>query len=209
MKISWYFDFISPFAYLQCEQLDRLPPNTAITYRPVLFAGLLNHWGHKGPAEIPAKRRFTYQHVLWIAQQQGVPLLTPPTHPFNPLSALRLAIALGSEPDVVRSIFRFIWAEGHCTDQEQDWAELVERLNVGDADNLVAQDEVKGALRSNTEEAIALGVFGVPTIIAGKELFWGNDSTEMAAAYLQDPDNFNAAEMRQIDDIPIGIERPR
>jgi 2-hydroxychromene-2-carboxylate isomerase len=62
MRIAdWYFDFISPFAYLQSEQLHRLQPLVQIRYRPVLFAGLLKHWGNKGPAEVLPKRQFTYE----------------------------------------------------------------------------------------------------------------------------------------------------
>ena len=66
--VDWYFDFISPFAWLQLNAFDRLPEGTKINYKPILFAGLLGHWEHKGPAEIPAKRVFTYQHTLWMAR---------------------------------------------------------------------------------------------------------------------------------------------
>ena len=128
MRVSWFFDFVSPFAYFQCERLDRLPPGTTVEYRPILFAGLLKHWGHRGPAEIPAKRRFTYRQALWIARREGIPFRVPPAHPFNPLGALRLAIALGNEPAVVQSIFRFIWADGHRPDEKIGWAALIDKL---------------------------------------------------------------------------------
>ncbi|MEI5604188.1 hypothetical protein, partial [Streptomyces brasiliscabiei] len=85
-----------PFAYLSLKQLPALPAGTELELLPVLFAGLLNHHRQIGPAEIPAKRRFTYRFVVWRARQMGVPLVMPPTHPFNPLSALRLVIAAGS-----------------------------------------------------------------------------------------------------------------
>ena len=65
---DWYFDFVSPFSYLQCEQLPTLERSIRVRYRPVLFAGLLKAYAHKGPAEIPAKRRFTYRHVVWQAR---------------------------------------------------------------------------------------------------------------------------------------------
>src|ERR1700693_6453432 len=93
---EWYFDFISPFSYLQIVAFDRFPPEVNLTLRPVLLAGLLNHWGHKGPAEIPEKRRFTYRFVQWLAERQGGPMKFPPVHPFNPIKALRLAIAAGN-----------------------------------------------------------------------------------------------------------------
>jgi 2-hydroxychromene-2-carboxylate isomerase len=59
--ITWYFDFISPFAYLQQARFNDFPKEIEIQAKPLLFAGLLSHWEHKGPAEIPAKRIFTYQ----------------------------------------------------------------------------------------------------------------------------------------------------
>jgi 2-hydroxychromene-2-carboxylate isomerase len=109
--IEWYFDFVSPFSYLQLEAFDRLPPEVEVTLRPVLFAGLLSHWGHKGPAEIPQKRRFTYRFAQWVAERDGIALKFPPAHPFNPIKALRLAIAAGNDIESVRTIFRHIWRE--------------------------------------------------------------------------------------------------
>lgn len=209
MKVTWYFDFISPFAYFQSEQLRRLAPSVEIEYRPILLAGLLNHWGHKGPAEIPSKRRFTYRQALWIARRDGIPFCAPPAHPFNPISVLRLAIALDSAPDAIRSIFQFIWEEGHRTDKDESWAKLVKRLNFPDANSRIACDDVKNALRSNTDEAIALGVFGVPTIVVEQELFWGYDMTDMAAAYIEDSSAFEDAEMLRMSQLPIGVERPQ
>jgi 2-hydroxychromene-2-carboxylate isomerase len=209
MKITWYFDFISPFAYFQCERLSRLPEGTQIEYRPILLAGLLNHWGQKGPAEIPSKRRFTYRQSLWIARRNEISFRAPPAHPFNPLNALRLAIALDCGAETVRSIFRFIWADGHRPDDQVSWNKLIGHLQADDANDRISSLDVKSALRSNTDEAIALGVFGVPTIAVGKELFWGFDMTDMAIDYLNDPPAFNDFEMKRVSDLPIGIERRR
>ena len=100
---DWYFDFVSPFSYLQCEQLPMLERSVRIRYRPVLFAGLLKAHGHKGPAEIASKRRFTYRFVVWQAAKLGIPLKFPAAHPFNPLPLLRLAIAADCEPSAVRT----------------------------------------------------------------------------------------------------------
>ena len=97
VKVSWVFDVISPFAYLAFPQLSRLPAHVSVEFVPVLFAGLLQHFGQLGPAEIPSKRRFTYRFALWRARQLGLPMRMPPAHPFNPLAALRLIIAAGSD----------------------------------------------------------------------------------------------------------------
>jgi 2-hydroxychromene-2-carboxylate isomerase len=204
---DWYFDFISPFAYLQSQVLGRFEGRLAIRPVPVLFAGLLGHWGHKGPAEIAAKRRFTYRQVQWLAERHGIALRFPPQHPFNPVRALRLAVALDARAEAVQEIFRFIWAEGRDINRPQEWAELTGRLGVADAEARCNAPEVKERLRANGERALAAGAFGVPTLVIGSELFWGFDATDMALDYLADPARFARGEYTRLDALPVGAAR--
>ena len=204
---DWYFDFLSPFSYLQLVQFDRLPPDLEITYRPVLFAGLLGHWEHKGPAEIPAKRVHTYRWCHWYAARHDIPFRMPPAHPFNPLRPLRLAVAQGAEPALIRAVFDAIWAEGRDLSRDDEWQGLTERLAIADADEAIAQPEVKEALRRGTEEAAKRGVFGVPTFAIGGELFWGLDATDLVLDYLNDPASFATGEYARIADLPIAQAR--
>ena len=204
---DWYFDFISPFAYLQFQQLEKLPGDLVIHYKPVLFAGLLDHWGQKGPAEIAAKRKFTYRFVQWKAGDMGIALKFPPVHPFNPLVFLRAAIALGSQRKAVGTIFDFLWKEGNDPAADGVMAELGKRLAVDDLDQQVQHPTVKEKLKQNGEEALRRGVFGVPTLVLDGELFWGSDSLEMFRAYLENRDLFQTTEMRRISDLPAGQER--
>ena len=127
---DWYFDFISPFAYLQSEQLQKLAPFVRLRYRPVLFAGLLKHWGQKGPAEIDPKRQFTFEFCIWQAERLGIPFKMPPLHPFNPLALLRLATAADSRPEIVHAIFRFVWQDGRLPDTPLEWLELTSLLGL-------------------------------------------------------------------------------
>ena len=204
---EWYFDFISPFAYLQFELLAQLPRSLEISFKPLVFAGILNHLQHKGPAEIPGKRRFTYRHVRWLARHHGIPLEFPPAHPFNPLLALRLAIALGNRREVIARIFHFIWREGRSLDDAASWNALTSGLGVTDADRLISAQAVKDELRANGERAKALGVFGVPTFAIDDELFWGFDATGMVADYVTDPEWFKSAEMTRVGDLPSAAQR--
>jgi 2-hydroxychromene-2-carboxylate isomerase len=203
---TWYFDFISPFAYLQFQHLDGLPGGVP-RLQPVLFAGLLQHWGQLGPAEIPAKRRFTYRYVVWRARREGIALRFPPAHPFQPLAPLRLALALGAEPRTVGTIFDFVWREGR--DPVADWDALCARLELApdEALALVADPDHKAALRRNTAGAVEAGVFGVPTLVVDGELFWGADATDMARAWLSDRAAFEDAEMRRASDLPAAVQR--
>ncbi|MGH8713237.1 MAG: 2-hydroxychromene-2-carboxylate isomerase [Casimicrobiaceae bacterium] len=204
---DWYFDFVSPFSYLQCEQLHLLERSIRVRRRPVLFAGLLKAHGHKGPAEIPAKRRFTYRFVAWQAKRMGVPLKFPAVHPFNPLPLLRLAVAADADPEVIRRIFRFVWRDGRLGDLPIEWAELMTEINMPDAAERIASATVKEALRRNTDDAVARGVFGVPTLAIGDELFWGVDATAMAVDYVAQGCRFSDPEMARVADLPVGVER--
>ncbi len=204
---DWYFDFVSPYSYLQMEGLAAWPAEVALHPYPVLFAGLLEHWGQRGPAEIEPKRVFTYRQAQWRAERSGIPLRFPPRHPFNPLSALRLAVALGSGMEAIRAIFRFIWREDFDVSTEEGFRELAARLGVADAEAKIAAPEVRQRLRENTDRAIAAGVFGVPTLAIDGFVFWGEDSTAMALDYLRDPSRFESAEMRRIATLPVGASR--
>ncbi len=207
MIADWYFDFVSPFAFLQSEQLATLPPKVSIRYRPVLFAAILDANGQRGPAEIPAKRAFTYRFCLWQARRLGIAMRFPPEHPFNPLPLLRLAIACDSTAAVVHAIFRFVWRDGRLPDLPIEWAELVEMLGSDAAAANIDAPEVKGELRRNTDEAIARGVFGVPTLAIGEELFWGADATAMASDYVAAGSRYPDPEFARVAALPIGAAR--
>ena len=204
---DWYFDFISPFSYLQIEQFDRLPAGVDVTLKPIVFAALLAHHGHKGPAEILEKRRFTYRHVLWMARRLGIPMRFPDTHPFNPIRLLRLAIVCNCERAAVQAIFRYVWRDGRAADDAAAFEALARSLEVADVDARINAQAVKDRLRANGEEAIARGVFGVPTFAIGRELFWGVDATQFAIDYLEDAALLDDPEMRRVSELPIGTAR--
>jgi 2-hydroxychromene-2-carboxylate isomerase len=205
-RVDWYFDFISPFSYLQGEQLERLPPGTTLAFKPVLFAGLLTHWDNKGPAEIVPKRRWTFEHCAWLAHKHGIPMKLPPHHPFNPLPLLRLCIALGSTHATVQRLFRFVWRDGLLPSDSTAWAELLQELGV--TPELLDLPAVKQELRENGEQAIAAGVFGVPSAVVDNRVFWGLDGTDMLIAYLEGDPFFESEQLRAAQALPQGIQRP-
>jgi 2-hydroxychromene-2-carboxylate isomerase len=151
----WYFDFISPFAYLQWPKVRALMQEHTIQPVPILLAAVLDARGQKGPAEIPSKREFTYRHVLWQARAAGVPLRFPPKHPFNPLPALRLCIAAGASPTSIDAIYDWIWVQGRAADTLQALEPVREALGLpaGAADSA----EAKAMLRNCTEIALTAG----------------------------------------------------
>jgi 2-hydroxychromene-2-carboxylate isomerase len=208
-KAAWYFDFISPFSYLQLGRFPDLPQDLEIALKPVVFSALLNHWGHMGPAEIPPKRQFVYRFFRWQANQRGMPFTMPPVHPFNPLPPLRLALLGGSTPEIVRGIFNFIYGGGRNLEDETSITGLGASLGIPDAYKRISESRIKEQLKANTDEAIAAGVFGVPSFVADGNLFWGDDATNMFLDYLRDPSLFEDSEMLRISSLPMGITRPR
>ena len=207
MIVDWYFDFVSPFSYLQCERLQAHA--TTIRPHPVLFAAILDAVGQKGPAEIAAKRRFTYRFVVWRAKSLGIPLKFPHAHPFNPLPLLRLAIACDARWPAITQIFRFVWRDGRLPDLPIEWAELADRVGLPDAAQRIAERDVKDALRRETDAAVARGVFGVPTLAVGSELFWGCDATDMALAFAKAGARYDDPEYARVGDLPVAAERSR
>lgn len=194
--ITFYLDFISPYAYLAFEKLPQalMGHSYGVTYKPILFAALLKHHGQLGPAEIPSKRDWTYRQVLWQAHTQGVALQMPASHPFNPLALLRLAVASDAqgEPNryVCETLFRHVWQGGADAADTQRLQTLTQQLGPAcDANS----DEVKARLKAHTDEALALGVFGVPTFVVDGKLFWGLDALPMLRAYLSGDSWFDSA----------------
>lgn len=191
--IDFWFDPISPYAYLAFERLPEALESLSysVTYRPILFGALLKHWDHKGPAEIEPKRAFTFRQVQWLARRHQIELQTPAQHPFNPLSLLRLGYACAGPAGVpsravCAQLLRHVWCSGGADANDPDrlaslTTALAPRLEPDGA-------SARQALKDATDAATALGVFGVPTFGVEGRLFWGLDALDMLAACLrQDP----------------------
>jgi 2-hydroxychromene-2-carboxylate isomerase len=181
-SLRFYFDYLSSNAWLAWTQLPALAAKhgAAIEPVPVLFAGLLEAHGQLGPAEIPAKTRWMIRNNLRKAALLGVPLHPPAHHPFNPLLALRvssLPLEGSRRRALVDGLFRAVWVDGlHVS--EPGVVERVASAAGLDGAALVAgaqTPEAKALLRRHTDDAIARGVFGVPSVELRGELFWGYD----------------------------------
>lgn len=216
--ITFWFDPISPYAYLAFERLPQALQGCsyAVSYRPLLFAGLLSHWGQLGPAEIGPKRDWTCRQVAWLAHRDGVALSMPAAHPFNPLPLLRLLVACSEDGTANRyqceAVLHQVWRSGEAGDDAQALARLTARLAPARDPQSPA---VKQALRTNTEAAVSRGVFGVPTLemprsdpALGPLLFWGADALDMVAARLRGEPWFDA-EWDRAAAVAPGVQRSR
>ncbi|MES2401698.1 MAG: 2-hydroxychromene-2-carboxylate isomerase [Pseudomonadota bacterium] len=211
--ITFYLDFISPYAYLAFEHMPEALAGVSysVSYKPVLFAGMLKHYGQLGPAEIAPKRDWTYRQVLWLAQSKGIDLQMPSAHPFNPLALLRLATACSSPVEagapnryVCETIFRHVWQGG----ADAADAQRLEALSQQFAPQIhLGSEEARAQLKKNTEDAISKNVFGVPAFEVDGRIFWGLDALPMLRDYLSGSDWFAGDDWDSVRQVQTGISR--
>ena len=209
--VTFYLDFISPYAYLAFEQLPQALQGISysVTYKPVLFAAMLKHYGQLGPAEIAPKRDWTYRQVMWLADKLGVPMRMPASHPFNPLQLLRLSLACGPRAGdtnryVCDQIFKHVWTSGADMNDVARFEVLLAQLKPC---HDLQSSEVKNSLKANTEAAIGKGVFGVPAFEVDDKIFWGLDSLPMLSDYLLGASWFEAGGWEGSCRVAVGIAR--
>ena len=207
--ITFYLDFVSPYAWLALEQMPKALQGLSyhMEYRPVLLGALLQADANPGPAGIPAKRLWTYRHVSWLGQSLDIPLQMPAQHPFNPLPLLRLALAHGHDGCINRfvaqQVLQHAWVGGHDANDVQRLLVLREQLqDQKHADE--GGDEVKQWLRTNTDQAKQAGVFGVPAWEVDGKVFWGLDALPMLRSYLMGDDWFDAG-WSKVDAVNSGL----
>ena len=210
--ITFYLDFISPYAYLAFEQLPEALEGLSysVSYKPILFAALLKHHGQLGPAEIAPKRDWTYRQVLWLAQSKGIAMQMPHSHPFNPLALLRLALACsGSKTGacnrfVCETIFRHVWQGGA---EATDALRLEALTALLEPQRRLDADGAKTQLKNNTDEAIARDLFGVPAFEVDGKIFWGFDALPMLRDYLLNGGWFTGSDWESVSKLSVGVTR--
>lgn len=217
-RLYFFFDYISHNAYLAWHEAPALARRHGLTLTPVpvLFGAMLSHYKQVGPAEVPAKSRWMLRNVLRKARRLGIPIAPPASHPFNPLVPLRVSCTDLDEARrvaLVDRLFRAAWAEGRPVAEAATVAGIL-RGEGFDADRMLAaaqSDTVKQRLRENTQAALDLGVFGVPTLAVRGELFWGFDDLEYLEMFLNGNDLLSPerAELRPWMEVRPSVERRR
>ncbi|KIG16845.1 2-hydroxychromene-2-carboxylate isomerase [Enhygromyxa salina] len=215
--VEFWFDFISPYAYLAWQRIHGIVEarGRAVVYRPVLFASLLNHWGQLGPAEIAPKRIYAFKQVSRRAAALGVPMTPPPSHPFNPLLGLRLAalerqdLPTPRRRALIDALFAAVWGGGPGISDPQVVGQLLREAGF-DAQALQAAATTaahKQALVTQTQAGVKAGVFGIPAMIVDGELFWGEDSLDDLARFLDGEDPLDPEALQQWADLPASASR--
>jgi len=182
-QLEYFFDYSCPFAYLGSTRAPALAAlmGASLVYRPILLGGVFR--ANDTPqrlfeAQVPPKAAHNLMDMKRWAALYGVPLEMPPAHPMRTVEALRATLVTGCDPQVIQGFYRAYWAEGKAI-SEPEVLRAVLTAAGHDADDVLARiatDEVKNDLRARTDEAIALGIFGVPVYrLDGGPIFWGQD----------------------------------
>lgn len=215
-KLEFFFDFISPFAYFAHSQLHQFCEEHELTleYKPVVFGALLDRWGQLGPAEIASKREWMIKFCLYYAERHNLPFTFPPSHPFNPLYALRASlysVCANRQADLVDALFRAIWAEGKDLSDEANVLKTCAQLGLDSSEIAAAinSESAKSELKGGVSQALELGVFGVPTLKYGDDLYWGSDQFDYLSDVIKGRYHHNEERAQQFIKRPRGIDRKR
>jgi 2-hydroxychromene-2-carboxylate isomerase len=184
--VLFYFDFISPYSYLASQLLVRNPIDLLL--RPVVFGTMLAKRNAVGPGEIESRRRIGAEDTLMLAAHYGIPFEGPPTHPFNSIYALRSVCAVEEEQrmPLAQAYFRAAWARGESLEDLDVLKRCLAEVGIAQDPEATATDSRwRAALKSNTNEALERGAWGVPTFIVDDLLFFGHDRIELLRAYLE------------------------
>lgn len=212
--LDYYFDYLSPFAFFAWRDIGEFCGKNGLELRahPVVFGKLLDHWGQLGPAEIPPKRDWVSRYCLRYASLHGFEYNPPKFHPFNPLPALRLSLleVCGEQQlAVIQELFEAGWTRGEDLGDVNNLIAILKRAGIetGGLKKKITDPNIKEALFAETSNAIANGVFGVPTMIVNDQLFWGNDQFEHIQLVLDGNDPLDNKNTHSLKSRPRKIDR--
>ena len=203
ISATFYYDIVSPFAYLYIKQRERLEKKLEITPVPILLGGLLRAAENKGPGEVAAKRPHTYQFCIWQAEKLGIPFRFPEHHPFMTVAPQRLLVEKNADWSMVERAFDYVWVEGK--DPNLSWSDFCLYLGLPVDTAKPDSPEIKAQLISNTNQAKIAGAFGVPALIVNQHCFWGVDTIDWVLDYLARPGMFEETSYAYAGNIPNGL----
>jgi 2-hydroxychromene-2-carboxylate isomerase len=181
--LEFFFDYASPYSYLASEQVEALAKRTGaeLRWRPFLLGAVFKATGNVPPITTPNKGIYLGKDLVDWTRYLGLPQFQLPSNfPINSLKANRLGVVAGVQGRIAafsHAAFRAAFVHGKDLGDLELLAELAREAGL-DPDKALAQtesQEIKDALRRNTDEAVARGAFGAPTFYVGDEMFFGSD----------------------------------
>ncbi|MGB5826003.1 MAG: 2-hydroxychromene-2-carboxylate isomerase [Pseudomonas mandelii] len=192
--VEFFFDLGSPATYLAYTQLPKICEQTdsQLVYKPILLGGVFKATGNASPTTIPAKGRYMFQDLDRYAKRYGVPLKFNPHFPINTLMLMRAVTGMQlRHPErfqaFIDCLFHALWVEGRSLDDPATVAAVLTRngFDPNEVLALTADEDVKTALKDNTEQAVQRGVFGAPCMFIGDQMFFGQDRLDFVLEALR------------------------
>lgn len=191
---EFFFDVGSPASYLAWTQMPALCAQAGATlvYKPMLLGGVFQATGNSSPAMVAAKGRYMTVDLGRFAKRYGVDFKMNPHFPINTLQLMRGVIGMQLRQPArfeafLGAVFTALWVNGaNLNDPAVTAATLVEAgFDPAEVFALVNDADIKAALKANTEEAVARGVFGAPTVFVGDAMFFGQDRLDFVREALR------------------------
>ena len=180
--LEFYFDYGSPYSYLADTQVETIArrAGAALARKPMLLGGVFKATGNASPMTVELKSKWSAFDLPMWARHYGVPFNRNPHFPVNTLALMRGAAAAqidGVFEQYHPAMFKAMWIDALDLNQPALTARTLQDAGFAPeaVQALAADPEVKAALKATTEEAVARGVFGAPTMFVGDEMFWGQD----------------------------------
>lgn len=191
-KLEFFFDVVSPTAYLAWTQLPGLIERTGaeLVYRPFFLGGVMAATGNRPPGTVEAKGKWMNADLARFAARYNMPFVFNPSFPMNTLPIMRAAMTWKDREDFeafLAAVFKAVWADQKAIAEEDVLTAVLESSGL-DANAFwsAAKDPAnKEALKANTEEAVARGVFGAPTFFVGGEMHFGQDRLDFVEEALK------------------------
>lgn len=192
-RVEFFYDYASTYSYLAHREIEALAERRGaeLVFRPMVLGFVFKATGNSMPAAVPAKAAYMVQDVRRWVRRYDLPFHMPNVFPVNTIRALRGAVAAledGTFSDYHHAVMTAYWANDQDIGDPEVLAAIAGSAGL-DGAALLARCEaepVKAALRANTDEAIARGVFGAPTFFVGDQMFWGNDRLDFVDGALAD-----------------------
>ena len=185
-SIDFYFDFISPYSFLAHKRIKKIEKaeNIKFTYKPILLGGLHNLIGITAPAFINPKAKFMVRDCKMVANKFNIKFIFNSEFPINSLNLMRglLSVSSDKKKTYINNFFDAYWQDGLNLNEQKIIIAILKKckINKDDFQKKIKNQKIKNKLKKLTQDAYKKDIFGAPTFVVNKKIFWGQDRLDYA-----------------------------
>ena len=185
-SIDFYFDFISPYSFLAHKRIRKIEKieNIKFIYKPILLGGLHSLIGITAPAFINPKAKFMFRDCKMVSRKFNIKFKFNPLFPINSLKLMRglLSVKNGLKNAYIDLFFDAYWQDALNLNDEKIIFNILKKIKINKSNFLknIKDQKIKDKLKQLTQNAYKNDIFGAPTFIVNKKIFWGQDRLNYA-----------------------------